>query len=104
MSNNSKILVWGVVAIVLALLGGYFLGKGSTNDTSSEGANVTSGMPAPNEGEDTSKVIEKIVSADTSDTALDQSLASIDVQISQLGIDAININNGFNDKPISQTE
>lgn len=96
-------MIWIVTVVVLAALGWYFLGKGNSGDISAGGTKVNSGMPVPN-ADESAGVVEKIVSIDTSDATLDQSLAFINAQISQLGIDTVNVSNSLDDEPISQAE
>lgn len=95
MSKTSKIVLWVVIAVIVAAVIVWFVVP--RNSTAPGVQNVpVAGAPgnAPS-GLTTAPT-------DTSDAALNQDLANIDAQLNGLASDSASIDQGLNDQPIPQ--
>jgi hypothetical protein len=91
----SRIIIWLVVIIVIAL-GVWYFWSGSNN------APVSQTSTAPSSA--TTGTQTTPASGGTSNAALNQQSASIDAQLQGASSDSASVDQSLNDKPVTQTE
>lgn len=97
MQSTGKIILWVVVAIIV--LGGLYYWYMQSHQTAMPASDSVSAASSDTSAENGPALAS---GSDTSDVALQSDLSGMDGQMSAMDSDTASIDQGLNDKPVSQ--